>query len=291
MFESLRIDPRAADALQNGVRQRRLPHAVLLEGADSETRFQAAKELAQAIVCTKSEPPCGLCRACRKALANSHPDIHFLQKEDGDAFIKVDAVRALKAQAMLLPNDGERCVFVISEAQDMNVQAQNALLKILEEPAPHVCFLLTCESSGALLETIRSRASLYTLQSADLSSGGQSEQAAQTAKAFLGALVDGNELDLLRESAVLLKDKTLFQDMMAQLQLLLRDALVADCGIAPLGEEEALSKKLRMRLTKDKLLRMIEEAAAFSQASKANANQNLTVTALCSSFAVILLEP
>ncbi|MBQ7597690.1 MAG: hypothetical protein IJU56_03825 [Clostridia bacterium] len=279
MLEGLSVDPKSAAALQQAVQSGRLSHAVILEGADAETRKLAATQLAKAIVCTGDRPPCGVCRACKKAQSGNHPDIHFLEKDEKSAFLKVDAVRALKELAMLLPNDGERSVFVILEAQFMNVQAQNALLKILEEPAKHVHFILTADSKSILLETIRSRATSFSLQQSDVSPALQSEEGKQAARAVLQALC-GTEFDLLTACAVFQKDKALLQAALGEMELILRDALLSGVAVQTLTEEHALAEKLRGQFTTGKLLQMRAQLGELLSATKANANQNLTATAL-----------
>ena len=204
MFEQLAVDPHTRRAIDDAVQQNRLPHALILEGGDDETRLAAACEIAMALVCESAGPkPCGVCPKCRKAKAGSHPDLYRIEPEKEGAFIKVDAIRTLKTHALLRPNDGEKSVFIIREAQMMNVQAQNALLKILEEPAPHVCILLTCPSKAALLETILSRATAFSLSNETAAA----EADARTAGALLKTLCAGNELELLLALAPLQKDR------------------------------------------------------------------------------------
>ena len=280
MFEGLAVDALCAEALKKAVNSGRLSHAVILEGGDPETRKKAANRLAGAIVCSGEEKPCGLCRACKKAASGNHPDIHLLEKDEKSAFIKVDSVRELKEQARLLPNDGERSVFIVFEAQFMNVQSQNALLKILEEPAAHVHFILTAESKAALLETIRSRATGYVLrQSVGAPPDEASNQGAEAAAAVLESLC-GNEFELLSACAVFQKDKALLQQALPEMELLLRDALLCATAAAPLSRDPALAKRLYRSFTQPQLLRMRNIVGELSEATRSNANQNLTATAL-----------
>ncbi len=280
MFEGLSVDALCAEALTGAVNGGRLSHAVILEGGDAETRRLAALALAKAIVCTGTPKPCGVCRACKKADSGNHPDIHLLEKDEKSAFIKVDAVRTLKEQAMLLPNDGEQSVFLVLEAQFMNVQAQNALLKILEEPAAHVHFILTAESKAALLETIRSRATGYLLQqSVTAPPDQQAGQGAEAAAAVLRGLC-GNEFELLSACAVFQKDKALMQQALPAMELLLRDALLFGTAAAPLAGDAALAKRLHGSFTEKQLLQMRTVVGELLEATRANANQNLTATAL-----------
>ena len=280
MFEGLFVDSACAETLTHAVNSGRLPHAVILEGGDEETRRLAAKELAKAIVCTGAQKPCGGCRGCKKADSGNHPDIHLLEKDEKSAFIKVDAVRALKEQAMLLPNDGDHSVFIVLEAQNMNVQAQNALLKILEEPAGHVHFILTAESKAALLETIRSRATGYLLRQSDgASTSEQAKQGAEAAAAVLKALC-GNEFELLCACGVFQKDKALLQLALPAMELILRDALLCTTAASPLSQDAGLSQRLHNSFTQDQLLSMRELVGELMESTRSNANQNLTATAL-----------
>ena len=283
MFEGLSIDAKCADALRLAVQKGRLSHAVVLEGADAETRLAAAKQLAGAIVCTGGEKPCGVCRACKKAASGNHPDIHLLEKDDKSAFIRVDAVRALREQAMLLPNDGDCSVFLVAEAQNMNVQAQNALLKMLEEPARHVHFILTAESKAALLETIRSRCTAYALRQNDRAVPQDASQAEQAAAAVLRGLC-GNEFELLSACAVFQKDKALLLDTLPEIELLLRDALVCNTAAAPMTRDADLVHRLHGTFTAQKLMQLREAAGELLFAVRANANQNLTAASLSAMF-------
>ncbi len=291
MFEGLRIQPQCAAAIENAVRTGTLSHAVILEGADNETRRCTAKEIAKALLCEGAPIPCGNCRPCRKVAHNNHPDLFFIKKEDGSAAIKVDAIRNVKAKAQLRPNDGSRSIFIIEDAADMNTQAQNALLKLLEEPAPYVSFLLTCASRAALLETIRSRATAYTLSNADETENApEDEQAAACARQLLLTLCDGNELEFLKQTGVFQKDKPLFQATLPLLLPPLRDALVHGANLAPMCGDTALADRLAAVFPQRKLLRFMEAVQTLLDGIPRSANHNLSITALCSALYTIKTE-
>jgi len=114
--------------------------------------------LAAAAVCgAEHGRPCGVCSHCRKALAGLHPDIRRFAREKDKRFFPVELVRALREEAWIMPNEAARKVFVLEGADTMNPPAQNALLKVLEEPPAGTIFLLQCGNAGRLLETVRSR--------------------------------------------------------------------------------------------------------------------------------------
>ena len=136
---------------------RGLSHAYLLSGPAGGGKKTLARLMAAAMVCTgQGESPCGACPACKKALGGIHPDIITVAGENGKD-ISVGQARALRADAYIRPNEAERKVYLILDAQTMNTNAQNAVLKLLEEGPPYAAFLLLTDNPGALLPTIRSR--------------------------------------------------------------------------------------------------------------------------------------
>lgn len=148
------FDPRAEALLDRLLGAERLSHAYLITGPGRE---EFARRMAAALLCTGEKKPCGSCPHCRKTAAGIHPDVTCLRSEEGKAEITVDQVRRLRADAYIRPNEGERKLYLIEEAQRLNPSAQNALLKVLEEGPAYVVFLLTAEGAGQLLPTIRSR--------------------------------------------------------------------------------------------------------------------------------------
>ena len=136
---------------------RGLSHAYLISGPQGSGKRTLARLLAAAMVCTASgEKPCGLCPACKKAMKGVHPDIITLTGEEGKD-ITVGQARALRSDAYIRPNEGERKVYIIENAQTMNAPAQNSLLKLLEEGPAYAAFLLLADNPGGVLTTIRSR--------------------------------------------------------------------------------------------------------------------------------------
>lgn len=139
-----------------------LSHAYII-AAQPEEGYAKARELASAMLCTGvGERPCGICRSCVKALKGVHPDILVVSRLPDDKGkprreIYVDQIREISATAAILPNEADKKVYIIRDAGTMNASAQNALLKLLEEPPAFVSFILVADSAGLLLETVRSR--------------------------------------------------------------------------------------------------------------------------------------
>lgn len=139
-----------------------MSHAYMLVAAEEQTGREAAEKLASALLCSAEDAPCGRCRDCRKSTAGVHPDRIWLQREKDDKGnpkreIQVGQIRSMTADAAVAPNESRRKVYIIAEADRMNLQAQNALLKSLEDPPGHACFILITRAADALLPTVRSR--------------------------------------------------------------------------------------------------------------------------------------
>ena len=134
----------------------------MLVGPEGPGRDEAARRLTAALLCSEPDAPCGQCRDCRKVQNGTHPDAVLVQrllndKKEQRREIVVDQIRQMTSDAVLAPNEAARKVYVIQEADRMNVQAQNALLKALEDPPGHACFILCAASPDGLLPTVRSR--------------------------------------------------------------------------------------------------------------------------------------
>ena len=142
-----------------------LSHAYIIEGPEGSGRHTLALSIAAALSCqNKNSAPCYDCKSCQKIFGSGSPDITVQGLEGDKVTIGVESVRKIKEDIVVAPNDLDIKVYIIEKADTMTVQAQNAFLLSLEEPPKYVMFFLLCESSGALLETIRSRAPILRLE-------------------------------------------------------------------------------------------------------------------------------
>ena len=143
-----------AAAVRRAADERRLSHAVILTGRGDLTA--AARFLAAAHVCEGEHKPCLTCRHCRKALEGVHPDVISVQDTEHRE-LTVEAVRALRKDVYIRPNEAERKVYIIADCRQLNERDQNVLLKIVEEGPAYAAFLFCAETAAALLPTVRSR--------------------------------------------------------------------------------------------------------------------------------------
>ena len=143
------------EQLMRSVQAGRIVHALLFSGPRGTGKRTAARWFSQAMLCKGENKPCGECPACRKFLADAHPDVRVVRPEKN--IIKVEAVRELIDYLSMRPYEGGKHIAIIEQADKMNANAQNALLKTLESPTGDVMFFLLTDAPGGLLSTIHSR--------------------------------------------------------------------------------------------------------------------------------------
>ena len=144
--------------LKNIISLKTIGHAYMFSGVDGIGKMILAKEFAKAILCDNSQDwYCNNCESC-KVFDNS-PDFQIIEKEDD--LIKVDAIRQLGENIMLKPTTSNRRVFIINDAECMNESAQNALLKILEEPPSYATIILITSNKERIIRTIKSRCTIF----------------------------------------------------------------------------------------------------------------------------------
>lgn len=157
-LSALRGNEKLKEQLSRQEMGRGLSHAYILSGAVGSGRHTLARLLAAAMLCTsQGEKPCGRCGPCTKVLRGLHPDVSVITGPAEGKPIAVDQVRGLRSDAYIRPNEGERKIYLLEGADQMNPSAQNAMLKLLEEGPPYAVFLLLAENAGGLLQTVRSR--------------------------------------------------------------------------------------------------------------------------------------
>lgn len=145
-----------------------LHHALLFYGPEKLGKLASAKWFAQYLLCTNKNPNCycGECKSCYsfkrslESIDNMHPDC-FCLGEDEDVSVSIDEIREIIHFLSLTPHYGQKKVVIINRADKLNRAAQNALLKILEEPPSYGSFILVAENTKLLLPTILSRCLQY----------------------------------------------------------------------------------------------------------------------------------
>lgn len=150
----------ALAVVARAVSSERPPHALLLSGPAQVGKTTLAFDLAAGLLCQAAEPrdrPCRACTACRRLISGNHPDLHILAPDGAGGQIRLGQVQALAGELALLPLEGRFRVAIVEHAQRLNLDAQHALLKTLEEPPARVVLILAADEPAGLLPTVVSR--------------------------------------------------------------------------------------------------------------------------------------
>ncbi len=155
-----RGQPAALDIVARAVVSERPPNAILIAGPERVGKTTLALDLAAGLLCLADDPaerPCRSCVACRKVEHGNHPDLHRVAPVGAGGQIRIDQARSLIVDLALLPLEGRFRVAIVAAAQRLNPDAQNALLKTLEEPPAGAVLILCADDETLLLDTVRSR--------------------------------------------------------------------------------------------------------------------------------------
>ncbi len=145
---------KAFRTLLTSAREKKPAQAYIFEGLKGVGKFTAARIFANAIHCTGNIKPCGECPDCKKHAAGTHSDLVII---GGNGQIKVDDIRDMNEELYIKPGLSDKKICIIRDADNMNNDAQNALLKSFEEPPSYGIIILLSENVKNLLPTIRSR--------------------------------------------------------------------------------------------------------------------------------------
>ena len=155
-FEALLGNETLKQRLSVSFENNRASHCYLITGASGSGKHTLAKLLAAAMQCTEHNKPCCTCRQCRKVLEGTHPDISTVDDEE-KASVPIKLIRQACADLYVRPNEGNRKIYIFPRAQALRTDAQNALLKCIEEPPSYGVFIFLCEHAERMLPTVRSR--------------------------------------------------------------------------------------------------------------------------------------
>lgn len=155
-FGDIPGNARIKKILKTALHKEMLPNSLLFSGPEGVGKLETALEVAKALNCRQmKDDACGFCESCRAIAAGNFPDV-LIQKPENHV-LRVDPTRLLKRMAYLKPMSGGKRVFIVVEAEKMNPEAANTLLKVLEEPPEFSFILLVTSNPHLILPTIKSR--------------------------------------------------------------------------------------------------------------------------------------
>lgn len=157
-FQDILGHEQIIEHLQNAIKTDKVSHAYILDGPDMSGKKMIADAFSMTLQCEKKgTEPCMECHSCKQALGKNQPDIIYLQHEKPNT-ISVDDIRSqINNDIGVKPYSSPYKVYIVDEAEKMNVQAQNALLKTIEEPPAYAVILLLTNNAEIFLPTILSR--------------------------------------------------------------------------------------------------------------------------------------
>lgn len=157
-FDNIPGQQKTKRILKDSISKNRISHAYLFTGNNGLGKSEIAGEFAQAIFCENSiDDSCGECLSCQKFAHGNHPDFHRITVQEDHKKILIDQIRELQKEISYKPYESNYKVYIIEEAAKMTIQAQNSLLKTLEEPPEYAIIILTNENKNELIPTIISR--------------------------------------------------------------------------------------------------------------------------------------
>ena len=164
-FENILGQDIAIRALKNMIAQDQVRGSYLFLGPDGVGKRRTAIEFAKVVNCTDETDVSCSCSSCKKIITMNHPDV-FMVNPEGDALsIKIGRIREIIYQASLKPYEGKKRIFIINDVEAMTEEAQNAILRLLEEPPQNHILILTASNIAGLVSTIPSRCKIFRFYS------------------------------------------------------------------------------------------------------------------------------
>ena len=196
-----------SEYLHNLFQNKKIPHALIFECESLEMVYDYTFKLISGLFC-KSGPskPCGKCEACIKVFKKIHPDIKTVSPLKGSQFIGINQIREIRRDAYIIPNEQDYKIYVVTPANLLTVEAQNAFIKILESPPRNIIFILIAESTGLLLPTVLSRCEIFKIFTQENNELNSVEFARNIAKLS----VSGNKIEMFKIVSSLVSEDRLF---------------------------------------------------------------------------------
>lgn len=155
MFNNIEGNQKNKDLLKNVLETNNIAHSYMFVGKESIGKLLFAKEFAKAILCGNEQKPCNKCKSCIEFNTFNNPDFSILEPEGTS--IKIDQIREFIKKVYEKPVVSNRKVYIINDSNNMTKEAQNSLLKTLEEPPEYVTIILISSNENMFLPTIKSR--------------------------------------------------------------------------------------------------------------------------------------
>lgn len=302
--------------LRETAEQNRLSHAIMFSGRKGSGKKVMARFTARLFLCGSNA--CGECTECRNIDIGAHPDVIFVKETLGGKY-SMEPLKELLRGTVVKPNNGDLKIYVFEDCDTMLVQHQNALLKLIEEPAAHLRFIFTCENTNLVPITVMSRVTLYEVPDTDIEScvrclveeGADEKRAAELAEIFYGnigqckAALSENEketkyFEIAKKAASAAaernayaaaaalseaKDRADLSAVFGYIAKIFRDALAVKTGAECEFSEKNTAKKAAENYSEEELLAVLDAVYEISANEIYNINTELTAAYFTTVFA------
>lgn len=290
MFSNILGNENNKKILETSIKTGNISHSYMFIGKDGIGKFMFAKEFAKAILCIGEEKPCNKCEACISFNGENNPDITIIDEEEKS--IKTETIKEMVKGVYEKPIKSSKKVYIINDSEKMTKEAQNSLLKTLEEPPEYVVIILITENENLLLNTIKSRCTKIKFNSLsnnqirqilnesnlsetvlELAEGSASkaltaqgkEEIFNSVKDTFSNLEKISIIDLLNKKDVIFKDKESIEEILNYINIILfnktkENTKYIDCISIVEETKDRLKKNSNYDMSIDNLLLKIWEA-------------------------------
>lgn len=158
MFNKILGNEEIQNLLKQAIKNNRTSHSYLFVGTEGIGKKQIAKEFAKALLCLNNDKYCNTCKSCIEFDDNNNPDFVILEPDENS--IKIEQIREIQRKVVEKPIISNQKVYIIDNSDKMTTEAQNCLLKTLEEPPKYITIILIGTNENAFLSTIKSRCTI-----------------------------------------------------------------------------------------------------------------------------------
>lgn len=305
------------ETLDETARKGRLSHAIMFSGRKGSGKKVMARYAARLFLCENHA--CGNCPTCRNIDMGAHPDVIFVRETLGGKY-SMEPLKEIIRGTVVKPNNGDLKIYVFEDCDTMISQHQNALLKLIEEPAAHLRFIFTCENTNLVPITVMSRVTLYEVPETDLEScvsclveeGADKKRAEELADIFSGnigeckaVLSDSDGETRIIETAKKAasaaavkdgfgaaaalseaKDRAELSAVFGYFTRIFRDALAVKTGAEAEFFDKKTAKTAAENFTEEELLAVLDAAFEISANEIYNLNAALTAAYFTTVFAI-----
>lgn len=295
------------ETLDETARKGRLSHAIMFSGRKGSGKKVMARYAARLFLCKNGA--CGNCPTCRNIDMNAHPDVIFVKETLGGKY-SMEPLKEIIRGTVVKPNNDDLKIYVFEDCDTMISQHQNALLKLIEEPAAHLRFIFTCENTNLVPITVMSRVTLYEVPETDIAScvkclvdeGADKKRAEELADIFSGnigeckAVLSDNDsetriIETAKKAAAAAairdgfgtaaalseaKDRAELSAVFGYFTRIFRDALALKTGAEAEFFDKKTAKTAAENFTEEELLAVLDAAFEISANEIYNINAALT---------------